>query len=98
MVRVLSLSTLGLFCSAVLGKEINMMGVAHAEEYLSGAKHAEIMKIKTEQWDFELASGSMNSELYPELGFTKCIDGFAAAIPGDFNNTFKCRNVRILPR
>lgn len=35
----------------------------------------------------------MDSARYPELGYTKCIDGFAAAIPGDYNNTFKCANV-----
>lgn len=75
-----------------------MMGVAHSEEYISGAKHNEIMKIKMAHWDFEVASGAMNSELYPELGYTKCIDGFAAAIPGDFNNTFKCRNVSCSPQ
>ncbi|CZT43706.1 uncharacterized protein RSE6_03779 [Rhynchosporium secalis] len=93
MVRISSINALTLLCSAVAGKEINMMGVAHSEEYISGAKHAEIMKIKMAYWDFELASGAMNSGLYPELGYTKCIDGFAAAIPGDFNNTFACRNM-----
>lgn len=30
---------------------------------------------------------------YPELGYTKCIGGWAAAIPGDRNNTFKCSNI-----
>jgi hypothetical protein len=34
-----------------------------------------------------------DSTRYPELGYTPCEDGFAAAIPGDFNNTFKCHNV-----
>ena len=38
----------------------------------------------------------MNSALYPELGYTPCVDGFAAAIPGDTNNTFRCNNVRIV--
>jgi hypothetical protein len=37
----------------------------------------------------------MDSARYPELGYTKCIDGFAAAIPGDVNNTFRCDNVSI---
>jgi choice-of-anchor B domain-containing protein len=40
-----------------------------------------------------MASGAMNSAQYPELGYTKCVDGFAEAIPGDFNNTFKCNNI-----
>lgn len=37
----------------------------------------------------------MNSAQYPELGYTKCVDGFAAAIPGDANNTFRCSNVSV---
>lgn len=35
----------------------------------------------------------MDSSRYPALGYTECKDGFAAAIPGDRNNTFKCNNV-----
>lgn len=35
----------------------------------------------------------MDSSQYPELGYTACKDGFAAAIPGDKNNMFKCNNV-----
>ncbi|KAL3419706.1 hypothetical protein PVAG01_08204 [Phlyctema vagabunda] len=79
--------------SAVLGKEINMLGVPSSDEYRTGAVHNRIMKVKMSQWDAELAAGEMNSALYPELGYTKCIDGFAAAIPGDFNSTFRCRNM-----
>jgi choice-of-anchor B domain-containing protein len=37
--------------------------------------------------------GLMDSALYPELGYTPCVNGFAEAIPGDVNNTFRCRNV-----
>jgi hypothetical protein len=40
-----------------------------------------------------MAAGAMDSTQYPELGFTKCENGFAEAIPGDANNTFKCNNV-----
>jgi hypothetical protein len=35
----------------------------------------------------------MDSSLYPELGYTPCVNGFIEAIPGDQNNTFKCSNV-----
>jgi hypothetical protein len=45
------------------------------------------------QWDAELASGAMDSSRYPELGYAACENGFAAAIPGDANNTFRCNNV-----
>lgn len=37
----------------------------------------------------------MDSSKYPELGHTPCVDGFAAAVPGDVNNTFKCNNVSL---
>ena len=47
MVRLTQyLGTLALLCSAVVGKEINLLGVAESEEYASGAVHARIMKIK----------------------------------------------------
>lgn len=46
------------------------------------------------QWEAEMAAGEMDSAQYPELGYTKCENGFAAAIPGDANNTFRCNNVR----
>lgn len=45
------------------------------------------------EWDAELASGAMDSLRYPELGYAACENGFAAGIPGDRNNTFKCNNV-----
>lgn len=35
----------------------------------------------------------MDSTQYPELGYTACENGFAAAIPGDVNNTFRCNNI-----
>lgn len=34
----------------------------------------------------------MGNTQYPGLGYTKCENGFAAAIPDDANNT-KCNNV-----
>jgi hypothetical protein len=46
------------------------------------------------QWEAEAQAGLMNSAQYPELGYAKCVDGFAEAITGDHNNTFRCNNVR----
>lgn len=95
MVRTVSaLGSLALFCSAVAGKEINRLGKGFNEAYDSGLVHERIMQKKMAGWDAELAAGVMNSALYPELGYTKCVNGFAEAIVGDKNNTFKCRNVR----
>lgn len=65
-------------------------------DYDSGAIHHHIMDIKVAQWDAEIAAGKMDSSQYPELGYTKCVNGFAAAIPGDEKNTFRCNNVRSL--
>lgn len=44
-------------------------------------------------WKAERESGVRNSELYPELGYGKCVNGWIEAIPGDRNNTFRCSNV-----
>lgn len=49
--------------------------------------------IVKKQWEAELQAGQMDSSRYPELGYTPCENGFAAAIPGDSNNTFRCSNV-----
>ncbi|KAF2228205.1 hypothetical protein BDZ85DRAFT_187852 [Elsinoe ampelina] len=70
-----------------------MTNVASSEEYLSGKVHARSMAAKMAQWDSEIAAGLMNSTRYPELGYTKCVNGVAAAIPGDANNTFACNNI-----
>ncbi|KAJ0114111.1 hypothetical protein J7T55_007945 [Diaporthe amygdali] len=75
------------------GVEIDMTHVASSQEYLSGKVHARSMAAKTAQWDSELAAGLMQSAQYPELSYTPCIDGLAAAIPGDANNTFQCNNI-----
>ncbi|KAL8342040.1 hypothetical protein RB601_005205 [Gaeumannomyces tritici] len=89
MVRVTTITTLW---SAVAGLS-KAAGAGSKEDYASGAVHERIMGIKMAQWAKEAAAGQMNSSRYPELGFAKCVDGFAAAVPGDANNTFRCRNV-----
>ncbi|PSK45995.1 hypothetical protein B9Z65_4963 [Elsinoe australis] len=43
----------------------------------------------------------MVSSQHPELGYAKCVNGFAEGSPGDRNNTFRCNNVNLyhfLPR
>ncbi|TKX24082.1 hypothetical protein C1H76_3650 [Elsinoe australis] len=84
---------LAAIASAVHGMEIDMTNVVSSEEYRSGAVHHKSMSMKIAQWDAEIAAGLMNSTQYPELGYTKCVDGIAAAIPGDANNTFQCNNI-----
>ncbi|KAH7311336.1 hypothetical protein B0I35DRAFT_377428 [Stachybotrys elegans] len=89
MVGVKSVALLG---SAMVGLS-SAAGAGTAEEYASGAVHAKIMDIKMSQWAEEEALGMMESSQYPELGYTPCVNGFAAAIPGDDHNTFRCRNI-----
>lgn len=38
-------------------------------------------------------AGAYNSEVWPELGYTPCVNGWAEAVVGDRNNTFRCHNV-----
>ncbi|OSS50429.1 hypothetical protein B5807_04855 [Epicoccum nigrum] len=89
MVQMLFLAAL---CSSLVGLS-SAAALGSAEEYADGSVHARIMGMKMAEWDAELASGAMDSSRYPELNFTPCKDGFAAAIPGDRNNTFKCNNI-----
>lgn len=35
----------------------------------------------------------MDSTKWPRLNYTKCVDGIAAAVPGDPLLTFRCKNV-----
>ena len=53
----------------------------------------EIMHIKLAHWEAEMLSGAWNSSQWPRLGYAKCINGVAEAIPGDPLNTFRCKNV-----
>ncbi|KAH8846835.1 hypothetical protein MCOR27_010753 [Pyricularia oryzae] len=88
MVRIAAVAA---FYSALAG--VSRAAVFEKADYDSGAVHHRIMEMKVKQWDAQIASGQMNSFQYPELGYTKCENGFAAAIPGDFNSTFRCNNV-----
>ncbi|KAL2206179.1 hypothetical protein CC79DRAFT_856287 [Sarocladium strictum] len=89
---MVGLTSMGLVGSAMVGMTA-AAGAGSKEEYASGAVHHRIMEIKKSLWDAEENAGLFNSEQYPELSYTPCENGFAAAIPGDFNNTFRCDNV-----
>jgi choice-of-anchor B domain-containing protein len=53
-----------------------------------------LQRMREYQYQSESEEPSFNLfSLDPELGYTPCIDGFAAAIPGDTNNTFRCHNI-----
>ncbi|KAF1842957.1 uncharacterized protein K460DRAFT_136923 [Cucurbitaria berberidis CBS 394.84] len=84
--------SLAVLCAAIVGMS-RAAALGSAQEYADGSVHARIMGMKMAQWDAELASGQMDSSKYPELGYAPCENGFAAAIRGDSNNTFKCNNI-----
>ncbi|PNH42963.1 hypothetical protein VD0004_g4453 [Verticillium dahliae] len=85
-------ASLGLLAAAAMGKEMAVDEARAAEFYDSGVVHEEIMNHKMELWAAERESGVRNSDQYPELGYTPCVDGWIEAIPGDRNNTFRCFN------
>jgi len=53
-----------------------------------------MMMKKFAHWDAELEAGAMDAAQWPRLNYTtKCVNGIAAAIPGDPHHTFRCKNV-----
>lgn len=60
----------------------HIMGIKMVRSKLLSRRSYIILTPSQAQWDAEMAAGQMNSSQWPELGYTKCIDGFAAAIPG----------------
>lgn len=44
-------------------------------------------------WEAEEAVGLMNSSQWPRLGYTKCVDGYAEALPDSPLHNFRCKNV-----
>ncbi|EEY16198.1 conserved hypothetical protein [Verticillium alfalfae VaMs.102] len=59
----------------------------------SGYIHERNMKHKMDAWMGEFDAGLLNSEVWPRLNYTKCIDGKAAAVPGNELLTFRCKNI-----
>ncbi|EPE31268.1 hypothetical protein GLAREA_12571 [Glarea lozoyensis ATCC 20868] len=91
--RFTSLGALALSAGAAFSKEIAKDEVRGAELYDSGIKHSKIMAAKKAHWESEAAAGAMDSSQFPKLGYTKCINGFADAVPGDPLYKFKCKNM-----
>ncbi|EGY21252.1 hypothetical protein VD0002_g2463 [Verticillium dahliae] len=79
--------------SGVMAKELAKDLVKGAELYDSGYIHERNMKHKMDAWMGEFDAGLLNSEVWPRLNYTKCIDGKAAAVPGNELLTFRCKNI-----
>ncbi|KAF2225344.1 hypothetical protein BDZ85DRAFT_215457 [Elsinoe ampelina] len=94
MVRsVFYASAVALLAVAIQGKEAEPNAELAASYYDSGVAHNTLMQMKMDSWKRAEEAGVMVSSRYPELGYTKCVNGFAEAIPGDRNNTFRCNNI-----
>jgi choice-of-anchor B domain-containing protein len=63
-----------------------------ARLYDSGVIHDQLMSLKMSHWEAEVESGLMDAGQFPRLNQTKCINGFADAIPGDPLHKFRCKN------
>jgi choice-of-anchor B domain-containing protein len=55
--------------------------------------HNRNMQHKMDNWMAEFDAGLLNSAQWPRLNYTKCVDGVAAAVPGNPLLTFRCRNM-----
>lgn len=86
------LGILAATASWVQGKEIQVNEAVAEELYDSGIVHEKLMNAKMTEWARRKEAGEFESEKYPALGYTPCIDGYAEAIKGDGNNTFRCHN------
>lgn len=78
------------------GREMPKDEARGAELYDSGIMHETIMSKKIAHWEEEEATGLMDSTKWPRLDYTKCVNGIAAAVPGDPLLTFRCKNVSYL--
>ncbi|KAH7367131.1 hypothetical protein B0T11DRAFT_50561 [Plectosphaerella cucumerina] len=79
--------------SVVLAKEMAVDEDRAAKLYDSGLVHESIVKKKMDFWQAEEAAGLLNSTKWPRLEYTKCVNGYADAIPGDPLHKFRCKNI-----
>ncbi|KAJ3958328.1 hypothetical protein N0V92_005091 [Colletotrichum tropicale] len=93
MVRASSyLGSLAVLAASAVGKEIEPNADLAAELYDSGVIHEQIIASKKAEFARQREAGAYASEQYPELGYAPCVNGWAEAIVGDRNNTFRCHN------
>lgn len=79
--------------SVVMAKEMPKDTFRAAELYDSGVKHEQNKAKKIAGWMAEADAGLLDSSVHPRLNYTKCVNGVAAAVPGNPLYTFKCKNM-----
>ncbi|CAI6336922.1 unnamed protein product [Periconia digitata] len=70
------------------------------EEYTSGAVMEKMMAAKEAAWAHQKAAGNYDSKKWNGFGqkrtskdVIKCTDGYAEAVPGDADQTYKCKDI-----
>lgn len=76
-----------------LARELPKDEVLGAQLYDSGVMHDTIMSLKISQWQADEKAGRFDSSQWQRLNYTKCVDGYAQAIPGSAMHKFQCRNM-----
>ena len=79
--------------TTAVAKELPKDEFRAAELYDSGKFHMWNMERKLEMTSAQAEAGMLNSSVWPRLGYTKCKDGIAQALPGDPLHSFKCKNM-----
>ncbi|CRK16700.1 hypothetical protein BN1723_011058 [Verticillium longisporum] len=68
--------------TAVVGRELPVDEDRAAELFDSGVRHMDLMAKKIAHWEAEEAAGLMDASKWPRLNYTKCVNGYAEAVPG----------------
>ncbi|KAL8294469.1 hypothetical protein RB597_007860 [Gaeumannomyces tritici] len=79
--------------TAVFAAEMPKDEARARELYDSGKRHEDLLNRKISLWTAGEEAGLMNSTKWPRLDYTKCVDGFAQAIPGSAVHKFRCKNI-----
>ena len=88
-----SIATGAALTAAVMAKEMPKDTARAAALYDSGKFHEWNMQRKIDMTNAQAEAGMLNSSVWPRLGYTKCEDGVAQAVPGDPLHGFKCKNI-----
>ncbi|RXG43895.1 hypothetical protein VDGE_30492 [Verticillium dahliae] len=79
--------------TVVVGRELPVDEDRAAELFDSGVRHMDLMAKKIAHWEAEEAAGLMDASKWPRLNYTKCVNGYAEAVPGSPLHKFKCKNM-----
>ncbi|KAL1838132.1 hypothetical protein VTJ49DRAFT_3011 [Mycothermus thermophilus] len=98
MAIIQALATITVVLATIVScREVPVNKRLRAEMYGPGLVHERIMATKHRIWGEFLRQGAFNSSQYgsfgPKKDVVQCRHGFAALVPGDPKNTFRCKNL-----